>query len=119
MFQQLIYISRCSYILGGGDYPVTNYKTQNIGPNLPFKYYKSVEDHDDTYGFKDRKERIVIHAICDYCGKFHEGMVYVTHGYDDKQGKVAIPVIYPIFFDFVPEMRNFSEGRVAVYEDDK
>lgn len=86
---------------------------------MPFKYYKSVEGHDDTCGFKDRKERIFVHAIYDHCAEFHDGMAYATHGYVDKQDKVTIPVIYPIFFDFVAEMRNFSEDRVAVYEDDK
>ena len=88
------------------------------------KYYVTLEGQDDTCGFKDRTGRIITPAIYTHCGEFYDGMAYVTHGYDtigyvDTQGKIAIPVIHPIFFDFIPERRNFSEGRVAVYKDDK
>ena len=102
----------------------TDDKVRGVSSELPIKYNGSIEGHDDTCGFRDYIGRIITPAIYDHCGEFHDGMAYVTHGYDtigyvDTQGKVAIPVIYPIFFDFVPEMRDFSEGRVAVYKDDK
>ena len=102
----------------------TDDKVRGISSELPIKYNSSIEGRDDTCGFKDHAGRIITPAIYDHCGEFHDGMAYVTHGYDtigyvDTKGKVAIPVIYPIFFDFIPEMRDFSEGRVAVYKDDK
>ena len=102
----------------------TDDKMRGVSSGLPIKYNSSIEGHDDTCGFKDHTGRIITPAIYDRCGDFHDGMAYVTHGYDtigyvDTKGKVAIPVIYPIFFDFIPEMRDFSEGRVAVYKDDK
>ena len=92
--------------------------------DLLIKYHKSVEGYNDTCGFKDRTGRIITPAIYDHCGEFHYVMAYVTHGYNaigyiGTQGKVAIPVTYPIFFDFVPEMHDFHEGRVAVYKDGK
>ncbi|MGE6796445.1 WG repeat-containing protein [Psychrobacter okhotskensis] len=98
--------------------------TRGVSPDLPVEYHSSIEGHDDTCGFKNSAGNVITPAIYDHCGEFHDGMAYVTHGYDtigyvDIQGKVAIPVIYPIFFDFVPEIHNFSEGRVAVYKDDK
>ena len=101
----------------------TDDKMHGVSSELPIKYNSSIEGHDDTCGFKDHTGRIITPAIYDRCGDFHDGMAYVTHGYDtigyvDTKGKVAIPVIYPIFFDFIPEMRDFSEGRVAVYKDD-
>ena len=101
----------------------TDDKMRGVSSGLPIKYNSSIEGHDDTCGFKDHTGRIITPAIYDRCGDFHDGMAYVKHGYDsigyvDTQGKVAIPVIYPIFFDFIPEMRDFSEGRVAVYKDD-
>lgn len=109
--------------IASGQPSFTDSRTRNISPNLPIKYHSSVEGHDDTCGFKNHKGRIIVPAIYAHCGEFQNGMAYVTHGYDtigyvDTQGKVAIPVIYPIFFDFIPEMRDFSEGRVAVYKDD-
>ena len=102
----------------------TDDKMRGVSSELPIKYNGSIEGHDDTCGFKDHTGRIITPAIYDRCGEFHDGMAYVTHGYDtigyvDTQGKVTIPTIYPIFFDFIPEMRDFSEGRVAVYKDDK
>ena len=102
----------------------TGDRIRGAATDLPIKYHKSVEGHDDTCGFKDHTGRVITHAIYDHCGEFHDGMAYVTHGYDtvgyvDVQGKVATPVIHPIFFDFVPEIRNFSEGLVAVYKDNK
>ena len=102
----------------------TESRARTVSPDLPIQYRSSIEGHDDTCGFKDRTGRIITPAIYTHCGEFHDGMAYVTHGYDtigyvDAQGKIAIPVIHPIFFDFIPERRNFSEGRVAVYKDDK
>lgn len=102
----------------------TDSSAHNVSLNLPIKYHKSVEGYNDTCGFKDRTGRIITPAIYDHCSEFHDGMAYVTHGYDtvgyvDTQGKVAIPVIHPIFSDFIPEILDFSEGRVAVYKDDK
>ena len=102
----------------------TESRARTVSPDLPIQYRSSIEGHDDTCGFKDRTERIITPAIYTHCGDFHDGMAYVTHGddtigYVDTQGKIAIPVIHPIFFDFIPERRNFSEGRVAVYKDDK
>lgn len=88
------------------------------------KYSVSVDNQEDACGFKDSAGRIVVSAIYSHCGEFYEGMAYVTHGYDtigyiNDQAKVAIPVIHPIFFDFVPQMRNFSESRVAMFKDDQ
>ena len=102
----------------------TESRARTISPDLPIQYRSSIEGHDDTCGFKDRTGRIITPAIYTHCGEFHDGMAYVTHGYDtigyvDAQGKIAIPVIHPIFFDFIPERRDFSEGRVAVYKDNK
>ena len=102
----------------------TESRARTVSPDLPIQYRSSIEGHDDTCGFKDRTERIITPAIYTHCGDFHDGMAYVTHGddtigYVDTQGKIAIAVIHPIFFDFIPERRNFSEGRVAVYKDDK
>lgn len=102
----------------------TESRARTVSPDLPIQYRSSIEGHDDTCGFKDRTGRIITPAIYTHCGEFHDGMAYVTYGYDtigyvDTQGKIAIAVIHPIFFDFIPERRNFSEGRVAVYKDDK
>ena len=102
----------------------TESRARTVSPDLPIQYRSSIEGHDDTCGFKDRTGRIITPAIYTHCGDFHDGMAYVTHGddtigYVDTQGKIAIAVIHPIFFDFIPERRNFSEGRVAVYKDDK
>ena len=102
----------------------TESRARTVSPDLPIQYRSSIEGHDDTCGFKDRTGRIITPAIYTHCGEFHDGMAYVTHGddtigYVDTQGKIAIPVIHPIFFDFIPERRDFSEGRVAVYKDNK
>ena len=102
----------------------TESRARTVSPDLPIQYRSSIEGHDDTCGFKDRTGRIITPAIYTHCGEFHDGMAYVTHGYDtigyvDAQGKIAIPVIHPIFFDFIPERRDFSEARVAVYKDNK
>ncbi len=102
----------------------TESRARTVSPDLPIQYRSSIEGHDDTCGFKDRTGRIITPAIYTHCGEFHDGMAYVTYGYDtigyvDTQGKIAIPVIHPIFFDFIPERRDFSEGRVAVYKDNK
>ncbi|MGO2341027.1 MAG: WG repeat-containing protein, partial [Psychrobacter sp.] len=107
-----------------GSSAFTGDRARDADLNLPITYYKSVEDHDDTCGFKDHTGRIITPAIYDHCGEFYDGMAYVTHGYDtvgyvNMQGEVAISVIHPIFFDFVPDIRNFSEGLVATFKGDK
>lgn len=97
------------------DLPSSNDSAHGVGLDLPIKYHKSVAGYRDTCEFKDRTGRVVTPAIYTVCGEFYDGMAYVTLDYDtigyaNHRGEVSIPAIHPIFFDFTPDLRHFSEG---------
>lgn len=81
-------------------------------------------------GYKDPQGKVVVAPIYDTCGAMSDGMAYVglflddmgeqyNIGYINHLGKVAIPLENKVDNDWKFDVRDFSEGLVAVSKNGK
>ena len=114
----------------------TKVKSNAIEPAqkiLNTKYLESFSidvDGKPLCGYKDSGKTVIVKPIYDICGEMVDGMAYIgvvvgeyndqyKIGYIDRSGEIAIPVAHTIENDWSFDVRDFSEGLVAIKKDGK
>lgn len=95
-------------------------------------YTVSNGEYSEQCGFKNTTGDIVVKAEYDFCGGFNEGMAYLLKndpttdsegayltGYVNSLGELVIPVDIAADYGWFLDVRDFSEGLVAVLNKDK